>query len=131
MTDLLRPVLLPVVLLVASLAMLSDARPASARELPLAFVKKHCWECHNKSTTEGDFRADLLGNEVAEPTSHQAWTRVLARVQSGEMPPPQETERPAAAEVSAALTASGATRSSRGFAVAATFSVRMNTGVAP
>ncbi len=92
------------VLLFALLA-LHSVELANARELPLSFVKQHCVECHNDSTSEGGFRADLLGKDLADSASHKAWGRVLTRVQSGEMPPPKEAERPAEAEVSAALTA--------------------------
>lgn len=96
---------LPSMLLLAQLVVLQAVEPANAHEVPLAFVKKHCVECHNDSTSEGGFRADLLGKELADPASHKSWSRVLARVQAGEMPPPQDTDRPADAEVSAALVA--------------------------
>jgi len=90
------------VFVLAPFAALHVAELASARELPLAFVKKHCLECHNVSTLEGGFRADLLGKELADSASQKSWSRVLVRVQSGEMPPPQDSERPAEAEVGAA-----------------------------
>ena len=93
-----------IVLVLQSSAMLLAADPANVRDLPLAFVTQRCRECHNDSTAEGGFRADLLGKELTDSSNHQRWSRVLARVQSGEMPPPQETDRPSAAEVSAALT---------------------------
>lgn len=91
-------------ILLVPLAALYVTESASAREMPLAFVEKHCKDCHNASTSEGGFRADLLTKELANPANHKAWSRVLARVQSGEMPP-QDAERPAEAEVSAALAA--------------------------
>ncbi len=87
-----------------SLATLHAADPTNVCNVPLAFVKKHCVECHNDSTSEGGFRADVLGKELAEAANHKGWSRVLARAQSGEMPPPQDTERPSDAEVGAALT---------------------------
>jgi hypothetical protein len=83
---------------------LQVAEPAHAQELPLTFIKKHCADCHDAATAEGGFRADTLSANLAEPATHQAWSRVLSRVQSGEMPPPQHTDRPAEAEVNAALT---------------------------
>lgn len=89
----------------ALLASLFIANFAHARELPMAFIKQHCVECHNDSTTEGGFRADRLTHELRDSANHQAWSRVLARVQSGEMPPPQDVQRPSDAEVGAALTA--------------------------
>jgi mono/diheme cytochrome c family protein len=75
----------------------------NAGELPLTFIKQHCLECHDASTTEGDFRADLLGTDLTDVASHKTWSRVLTRVQSGEMPPPQDTERPAVADQCGAL----------------------------
>jgi hypothetical protein len=77
--------------------------PANAREVPVAFVRTHCVDCHNDSTSEGGFRVDVLSANLADAASYKAWSRVLARVQSGEMPPPQDTERPAEADVVAAL----------------------------
>ena len=91
-------------LLLATLGGAYFVEPARAQEVPLAFVEKHCFDCHDGNTTEGDFRADLLGKNLSDPASHKGWSRVLARVQSGEMPP-KDAERPAEAEVSAALTA--------------------------
>ena len=91
-------------LLTALLLALRAVEPVGARELPLVFVKTYCVECHNDSTSEGGFRADLLGKELADSANHKAWNRVLARVQSGEMPP-KDASRPPETEVGAALTA--------------------------
>ncbi len=75
-----------------------------AADIPLAFVKKHCSDCHSSSSSEGGFSVDTLTNQLAEPANHKAWNRVLARVQSGEMPPPLHTDQPSGAEISQALT---------------------------
>ena len=95
---------IPIATLLTLLATLHCVHPASAREVPLAFINKHCADCHDGGTAEGGFRTDLLGEDLADATNHKAWSRVLARVQSGEMPP-QDTERPAEAEIVAALAA--------------------------
>jgi len=79
------------------------AHASGAGEVPVSFVETRCLECHDDLTAEGDFRADLLGRDLADPASHMAWSRVLARVQSGEMPPPNKTDRPAEPEIAAAL----------------------------
>jgi mono/diheme cytochrome c family protein len=92
-------------LLLGTLAVLPAVDPAGAGDLPLAFVKQHCVECHNDSISEGGFRGDRLTKELGDSANHQAWSRVLARVQSGEMPPPQDVDRPTEAEIVAALTA--------------------------
>jgi mono/diheme cytochrome c family protein len=95
---------IPNATLLTLLATLHCVHPASAREMPLAFVKQHCADCHTGDAAEGGFRADLLSKELDKPANHKAWSRVLARVQSGEMPP-QDTERPTEAEIVAALAA--------------------------
>jgi mono/diheme cytochrome c family protein len=74
-----------------------------AIKVPLSFIETHCVDCHDDATTEGDFRADLLGKSLGDPASHKAWSRVLARVQSGEMPPPKKKDRPPETEVHEAL----------------------------
>lgn len=93
------------VLLSTACVAIQAAEPLHAQELPLTFVNKHCVDCHNATTSEGGFRADLLSKNLADSAGHLAWSRVLARVQSGEMPPPQDAERPTDAEVRTALTA--------------------------
>jgi mono/diheme cytochrome c family protein len=84
---------------------LNAAEPAIVSEVALTFVKQHCSACHNEAHSEGDFRADLLGNDLADLSNHKSWSRVLARVQSGEMPPPKEAERPPKQETIATLAA--------------------------
>ncbi|MHC4879574.1 MAG: DUF1592 domain-containing protein [Planctomycetota bacterium] len=85
------------------LSVLFAADPAGARELPLAFINQHCADCHTGDDAEGGFRADGLAKDLGNTANHKAWSRVLARVQSGEMPPPQDAERPSEAEIVAAL----------------------------
>jgi len=87
-----RPLSFALVLLTGTLLRAEPSRsPApGSGQLPLSFLEKHCVECHDDTTTEGDFRADLLGKNLREPTSYKDWSRVLARVQSGEMPPPKK-----------------------------------------
>ena len=80
----------------------------TAADFPKAaseFVEKHCAECHDNQTAEGDFRIDLLGTDLADQANHNRWARVLARVQNGEMPPANQKDRPASAESSIALQA--------------------------
>ncbi|MBL8817264.1 MAG: DUF1592 domain-containing protein [Planctomyces sp.] len=81
------------------------AEPSVISEAPLHFVQQHCVACHNEATSEGNFRADLLGADLSQPSNHKAWSRVLTRVQSGEMPPPNEGERPPKRETTATLAA--------------------------
>ena len=84
------------------------ASSGSAAELPAAasaFVKKHCAECHDDSTAKGEFRIDLLGNDLAKEAHRQRWARVFERVQNGEMPPAKRKDGPSAAEKETALQA--------------------------
>lgn len=74
-----------------------------AATVPLPFIAKHCVECHDDSVREGDFRADLLPKHLGDASGQKAWSRVLARLQSGEMPPPKKKDRPGEKEVQAAL----------------------------
>jgi len=88
--------------MVILLALASD-RTVGAGELPRAFVKEHCAACHDTAEPEGDFRLDALGPDLADAPARRAWSRVLARVQGGEMPPPDHGDRPAEPEVRAFL----------------------------
>ena len=74
-----------------------------AAELPKSFIQKHCTDCHDADTTKGDFRADLLSDDLSNPDTLKQWSRVLARVQSEEMPPQQRSNRPSHTESNAAL----------------------------
>ena len=90
-------------LLLVPLANLHAVEPSSTRELPISFVKKHCADCHDANTSKGNFRADLLTKDLGDQKNIKAWSRVLARVQSAEMPPPKKTQRPTEAEINTAL----------------------------
>jgi hypothetical protein len=91
--------LLPLFLAFNSLS----ANHAVSATVPFSFISKHCVECHDDSVSEGDFRADLLSKNLSDAPSLKAWSRVLARLQSGEMPPPKKKERPEPKAVNAAL----------------------------
>ncbi|NBR06003.1 MAG: DUF1592 domain-containing protein [Planctomycetes bacterium] len=89
--------------LLMQLGSLQAIEPASARELPMAFVEKHCTGCHEANNSKGNFRADMLTKNLADSKNIKAWGRVLARVQCGEMPPPKKSVRPTEAETMTAL----------------------------
>lgn len=84
---------------------LFSADPTLGATVPFSFIAKHCVECHDDSVSEGGFRADLLPKHLGDAAGQRAWGRVLARVQSGEMPPPKKKERPGETEVEPALRA--------------------------
>ena len=80
----------------------------TASEIPVPvreFVQRNCIECHDRSTAEGDFQIDGLATDLRDSANHKGWTRVLARVQCGEMPPASASRHPSSAESAAALQA--------------------------
>jgi len=73
--------------------------------LPVAvqmFIDTHCIDCHDVDAAKGDLDLSALKLNASDPVSLQRWTRVLDRVQDGEMPPKRKA-RPAAAEQTAFL----------------------------
>ncbi len=54
------------------------------------FVTAHCLRCHGPQKAEGDLRLDQLDADLSKPTSFERWREIVARVQSGEMPPKKE-----------------------------------------
>ncbi|MEO1528495.1 MAG: DUF1592 domain-containing protein [Planctomycetota bacterium] len=60
------------------------------------FLETNCIDCHSASDPEGGFRVDTLisseGRDLTKHSNLHRWTRVFDRVQSGEMPPPEDVE---------------------------------------
>ncbi|MFT4546906.1 MAG: hypothetical protein ACI8XO_001541 [Verrucomicrobiales bacterium] len=95
----------PVRILTALCLISSSCLAAELPDTASAFVQKHCAECHDESTSKGDFRIDLLGNDLANKAHHKRWARVFERVQNGEMPPAKKKDGPSAVEKEPALQA--------------------------
>jgi len=89
--------------LLTFLSVLGASQAAPAADLPRAFIEKNCADCHDSETNKGDFRADLLGEDLSAAENRTGWSRVLARLQAGEMPPPSRTDRPSTPETKSAL----------------------------
>ncbi len=66
------------------------------------FLERHCLDCHTGPEAEMGLALDGFGDEAAVLVARPRWRKVLSRVASGEMPPP-EAGRPAAAERDAFL----------------------------
>ncbi len=85
---------------------LSSSAVCSARaELPehtLTFLETHCLECHDDLSAEGDLELHGADFDAADPANFALWSNVFARVDDGEMPPPDEP-RPDPGELSAFL----------------------------
>ena len=65
----------------ASRAWAFDATAASA------FLKRHCADCHAGEDVKGGFRLDQLPQAIDSHEATTAWGRVVARIDSAEMPP--------------------------------------------
>jgi mono/diheme cytochrome c family protein len=61
-----------------------------------SFIKDHCLRCHGPEKVKGDLRLDQLETDFAKPSVFERWREVVARTQSGEMPPKKEPRPPAA-----------------------------------
>ena len=62
-----------------------------------AYFEQHCVDCHGPEKQKGDFRIDTLSPKVGFENTPQ-WLEVMARINSGEMPPKKVKMRPAAEE---------------------------------
>ena len=77
------------------------ATPADAdANSATAFLKQHCVQCHGAETQEAALRFDqmALANPSSSSNPSELWARMLDVMESGEMPPPDETQ-PSAAEL--------------------------------
>ena len=91
----------------AVVAALFAARPAAADEASLKkqfdeqarpLLVRHCFECHAQDEPKGELRLDKLSLNFADDANREAWSTVLARLKSGEMPP-KEKPRPPQEEI--------------------------------
>ena len=64
----------------------------------LAFVQKHCIDCHNADTSEGSLDLEPFTTNESLIKGRKQWEKILDRVQGGEMPP-EKQERPTVAEI--------------------------------
>ncbi len=78
----------------------NGAAGAGGDPVAAAFFREHCVRCHGPEKAKGDLRLDTLDADLAKPGTFERWREIVARVESGEMPPKKEA-RPGAAEVQA------------------------------
>lgn len=62
-----------------------------AQNPSFSLMKKHCFGCHNDRKTEGDFNLKQLNGGLNDETIEK-WIECLDRVESKEMPPPDESK---------------------------------------
>lgn len=70
------------------------------------FFSEHCYDCHDDTVSKGDLDLTALTWEPWDPENAMTLTRILERVESGEMPPKKKA-RPEQAELHKFLTQLG------------------------
>jgi len=60
------------------------------------FLETHCLECHDADTQKGKFRMDELTERLETADAFKNWSRIVARLEAGEMPPPKRDRPPQA-----------------------------------
>ncbi len=68
----------------------------------LPYFKTHCLQCHGGTKQEADFRIDTLSRNVGQENTPQ-WAEIRERISSGEMPPKELKNQPAAEESAAVV----------------------------
>lgn len=66
------------------------------------FLETHCLECHDADMQKGKFRVDALTGRLDSASDFKDWSRIVARVEAGEMPPPKR-DRPPPADAASML----------------------------
>jgi hypothetical protein len=66
----------------------------------VAFLEKHCVQCHGDKVHKGDITLHRYRDEQAVLRDRKTWERVLHKLEAGEMPPPSRP-RPPVADVEA------------------------------
>jgi hypothetical protein len=59
------------------------------------FLEKHCFACHGESAAKAGLRLDNLASEFTVEKAH-VWTKVLDRLEAGDMPPKKRARPPQA-----------------------------------
>ena len=63
------------------------------------FFQQHCTKCHDAKKQKGDLRVDNLRVDLQSPKIMGHWEEIMSRINSGDMPPEDET-RPKPEEIS-------------------------------
>jgi len=67
------------------------------------FLETHCFDCHDAETQKGKFRMDQLTASLESSSAVNEWSRIVTRLEAGEMPPPKR-DRPPQADTQKLLT---------------------------
>jgi hypothetical protein len=87
---------LPLLLSLLLLTIATQAAAPSRAEIE-PFLRDYCLRCHNAEKKKGDLRLDNLSADFNDLLVAQKWDEVMLRINSGEMPPKDEKQPPAAA----------------------------------
>ena len=66
--------------------------PVALNERHKSLLHEYCLKCHNAEKPEGKFRVDTLPFEITDNESAERWQKVLNALNSGSMPPADETQ---------------------------------------
>ncbi len=75
----------------------ASAVPLPSTELPAhhkAFLENHCFECHGPDKQKGKVRLDTLSFNINSIENAELWRKVLAQINSGDMPPEDHPKQP-------------------------------------
>jgi mono/diheme cytochrome c family protein len=76
----------------------ASSPPASALTKDVrGFFASHCFDCHSADDPKGALRLDTLAADFSAPEVVRTWTKILNRLEAGEMPP-KDMPRPPAAD---------------------------------
>ena len=89
MNRLLPRLLCGLVLLVPTRSQSQDA-PPNFSQAGVAFLKKHCVECHSGDKPKAELSLVGFVDNVSVVKKRKAWESVLKMVESGEMPPDKQ-----------------------------------------
>lgn len=85
---------------VAAIVWLSSSESVVLAEPPREFFVKHCYDCHQGTGSAAGLDLEQFESNLDSESHFDTWVKVFDRVSSGEMPPPEESEPVAEAELS-------------------------------
>ncbi|MFT5524992.1 MAG: hypothetical protein ACI9HK_002956 [Pirellulaceae bacterium] len=83
-------------LLLLALLLLAPASAIVQAQQPTAFLKQHCYECHNADSLEGGLDLTAINVELTSADNFAKWVKVHDRIKAGEMPPKDQPRPPVA-----------------------------------
>ncbi len=91
---LLLPAFVPLAFSTTTLAVEAEKSPKTPALSPAhaELLREHCQDCHNADKQKGKFRIDDLLTDIGDSRTAERWKKVLAAMNSGEMPPEKEKQ---------------------------------------